>query len=235
MRKLIGLSISAIAIMVLTIGGHSAKAEAATSTVGFISRPSEAADLKGDNNGIGRFNRNENNKLLFRIHGTITSLSDTSITIMSKKMLGDSLKATADTSYTFSIDETTKVLRRFRAASSVAEMTVGDQVRIWATKLTGGNAQLIWDKSIWWIRVTGTISNLDTVNQTFDLLITRTAADGTVRTFSVSVKTTDATVYVTANGAPALFTDLANGSEAQVRGVWNHIGCYLTARNIHMQ
>lgn len=222
--------ISLGAIIALTGIGFVAKA--GTAPVGFIARPAEAADLKGDNNGIGLFHRNEDNKNLVKVFGKVTAISDTSITIMSKWDLQNSARVTTETSYTFKIDDATEVLRRFRALSSVDEMAVGDRVRIWGTALTDGTAKLIWDSSIWWIRLNGTVANLDTDNQTFRLLITRMSADQTETTFSVSVKTNDATLYVNADGTPATFSDLANGSEIRVRGVWNHMGRYLTARNV---
>lgn len=232
MRKYV---ITTFAIATLAVFAFTAwPARAATAIVGFISRPSEAADLKGDNNGIGAFNRNEANKQLKKVWGTVTEISDTSITIMSKFDRQNSTTVTTDTSYTFEIDSTTKILRRFRALSSVSEMSVGDQVRIWATSLTDGTAKLIWDKSIWWIRQTGTISNLNAVTETFSLLITRAAADGTTKTFSIKVKTNDMTLYVKADGTAGTWADLANDDQVRVRGVWNHVDREVMARNIRL-
>lgn len=232
MRTRIITMVSGLAVLALALTGLSAKAD--SEHPGFISRPAEAADLKGDNNGIGLFHRNEANKKLVKVFGKITAISDTSITILSKRNLENSSSVHTATSYTFTIDSTTKILRRFRATALVGELTVGDQVRVWGTKLTDGTAKLIWDSSIWWIRLNGTISNLNATDKTFDLIITRKSQNDTPKTFTVAVKTNDATMFVKADGTAGTWTDLTNGATVRIRGVWNHVGRYLTARNIKL-
>ncbi len=182
----------------------------------------KAVDEKGDSNSIGLFNRDEANKHLAKVNGTVTAKSDTSI----------SVKAGNGTTYTFTVDSSTKIIRKFKGHSSMAEVAVGDQVRVWATALTGGTAKLVWDKSIWWVALSGTISNLNSTDKTFDLTIMRKEPEtGLTMTLTVPIKTSDATTYWMDTTAKA-FTDLANGQKVSVRGSFNKVGKYVWASKV---
>ncbi len=200
-----------------------------------------AVDGRGDANAIGKFNRNEGNKKLFKVNGRVTAVSASSITVqvslantnsnsnangnsnanVSNVNAGVTLK-----SFTFSVDSNTAVIRKFKGTATIDEVAVGDHVRVWATKKTDGRAVLIWDKSIWWVHLKGVISNLDTTAKTFKLTVTIKGID-----FTTNVKTNDTTTYWQDTTAKT-FSDLANGQTVLVKGSWNFVGKYVLTKKV---
>ena len=144
-------------LLALVVGLLAPVAEAKVSTRGlpkFLHSEESALDGKGDRNGIGMFKRLEENKTMVYANGKVTAVSATSITlaVRSKKAevsaQTENTNSTSDdavviTSYTFGVDATTKVLRKFKGTASITEVAVGDSVKLWGTKFEGGVAKLI--------------------------------------------------------------------------------------------
>ena len=211
-------------------------ASASTSTAGlakFVHPENKAVDLKGDSNGIGKFNSNEANKNLKRANGKVTAVSATSITMAVKN--DDDTDEDGVTLYTFLVDANTKVLRKFKGTAKINEVAVGDQVKVWATALTDGTAKLIWDKSIWWVSLKGKISAIDTTAKTVTLRLSwEVGHKGKIilrRPYQLTVKTDDMTKYFQGLTEKA-FTDLVVDQRVAVRGSWNKVGKYVLAGKI---
>lgn len=186
----------------------------------------KAVDENGDRNAIGKFNSNEANKKLYRFEGAVTAVSDTSISVKRANSNG------TITTRTFIVTTSTAVIRKFRGTASIAEVAVGDKVKVWATAATDGTAKLIWDKSIWWVALKGTIADLNATDKTFNLVVSRKEPEtGLTMTLTVPIKTSDATTYWMGTTAKA-FTDLANGQTVNVRGSFNTVGKYVWAKKI---
>lgn len=183
-----------------------------------------AVDVHGDANAIGKFNSAEGNKHYVKVEGSVTAISSTAITVLSKSK---------SKSYTFTIDSTTKIIRKFKGTAAVSEVQVGDAVRVYATALTSGTAKLIWDKSIWWVSLSGTLANLDSTAKTFNLIVSRKEPQtGLTMTLTVPVKTTDTTTYWLADGTAKAWTDLANDQKINVRGSWDVVNKIVTASRV---
>jgi hypothetical protein len=211
----------------------------------YISAGQEAADFKGDAKGLKAFSLHESKSGLVKVQGDITAVSATSITVLgeaktsrstntnaSVKVYSDSEEDdAADVSYTFTINSDTKVLRRFRGTSSVSELSVGDEVKVWVDKLEAGTAKMILDKSIWWLRLGGRAVEVDDTNKTFRLLMPF-RKHGRLKTFSGVIKTSALTQYIKADGTAGTFTDIDNNDKLRVRGVWNNEGFHLNARKV---
>lgn len=184
-----------------------------------------AVDVNGDATGLSRFRTNENNSHLAKVTGVVTAVSSSSISV-------NVTKNSVVTGYTFSVSSATKVIRKFKGTATIAEVLVGDTVRVYASSLTSGAAKLIWDKSIWWVALSGKISGLNTTDKTFNLVVTRREPQtGLPMTLTVPIKTNDATIYEMNHSAKA-FTDLANDQSINVRGSWNSVAKVVTARKV---
>lgn len=181
----------------------------------------QAEDGTGDANSIGKFKSAKENKKYVRVNGTVTAVSETSVTIEK-----------GSTSYTYVVDANTAVIRRFKGKASIGEVSVGDVVSIWTTKKADGTAKLIWDKSIWRISVTGAVADLDTTAQTFNVVIEKKEPHtGLMMTLTVPVRTSSDTTYFIGDTA-ASFSDLTNGQTVKVRGTWNIEGKYEMASKV---
>jgi hypothetical protein len=195
----------------------------------FVHPEGSAADLRGDANGIGKFKSTEANKKLVFVNGRVSAVSASSISVDFKKEDG------ITTTYTFAVDTTTKIIRKFKATATIGEVAVKDHVKLWATKLEGGTAKLIWDKSIWWAVVKGTITALDTTNQTITVklswVVSAKHKPVIRKQYQLLVKTYSLTEYWQGTTAKA-FTDLAVGQNISVRGSWNSVGKYLLGKKI---
>lgn len=228
-------------------------ADAKISTKGlpkFLHGEESALDGKGDRNGIGMFKRNSENKKYVFANGKVTAVSATSITVEVRSKKSDdnsnsNSNSNANTnatiqsndpvvveSLTFGVDNTTKVIRKYKGTASIAEVAVGDKVMIWGTKFEGGVAKLIWDKSIWWGQIKGTVTDLNTTAKTFKLVLKqKETKSGKTITVAATIKTTDTTKYWMGDVEKA-FTDLANDQKVTVRGSWNSVGKYFLASKV---
>ncbi len=214
-------------IVPAVVGAHADREEGSSTPVESASWV-KAVDEHGDSNSIGMFNRDEANKNLVKVNGTVTAISATSITVK---------KGDTTTTYTFTIDSNTKIIRKFKGHATVGEVMVGDQVRVWATSLTDGTAKLIWDKSIWWVALKGVISNLNTTTKTFDLTISRKEPEtGLTMTLTIPITTSSDTSYWMGDPAVAkAFTDLANGQTVKIRGTFDKVAKSVWASKITIQ
>lgn len=197
-----------------------------------------AIDGHGDRNGIGKFNSENKEKKRRVVSGIVTAVSATSITVevgvsQSDKDKNENANSNANTnttvtkkSFTFTVNSSTKVIRKFKGTAAISEVMVGDRVQVWATSLTNGTAKLIWDKSIWWAEARGKISNLNATAKTFTLTITKNKIE-----FSTTVKANDLTTYWQ-DGVAKTWTDLANGQTVVVRGTWDAVNSLFLARKI---
>ncbi len=194
-----------------------------------------AIDSKGDANAIGKYNSEVKNTKRHVVTGTVTAVSATSITVSVKTKLSDST-ANANTntgttvttkSYTFTVNSSTKVIRKFKGTATINEVMVGDSVQVWNTALTNGAATLIWDKGIWSAEVTGTVSNLNTSGMAFTLTVTMKGIQ-----YTTTVKMDSATTYVAKDGTVKAISDLVNGQTVKVRGSWNSVGNYMLAKRM---
>ncbi len=249
MRKAF-LVLPLIAIVTMLLGPS---AEAKTSSKGlpkFLHGEESALDGKGDRNGIGMFKRLEENKTMVYANGKVTAVSATSITVAVRSKKAEvsaqtentntsSDDAIVTTSYTFGVDATTKVLRKFKGTASITEVAVGDTVKVWGTKFEGGIAKLIWDKSIWWGQIKGTITDVNTTAKTFKLVLRQKQTEsGLTKTVSALVKTHEGTTYWfgTEPVTAATFDDLTAAMNAEkkvtVRGSWNSVGKYFLASKV---
>ncbi len=221
-------------------------AEAKVSSRGlpkFLHSEESALDGKGDRNGIGMFKRLEENKTMVFANGKVTAVSATSITVAVRSKQSDvaaqteNTNSTSDdavvtTNYIFAVDKTTKVIRKFKGSASIVEVAVGDKVKLWGTKFEGGVAKLIWDKSIWWGQIKGTVTDLNTTNKTFKLVLKQKITEsGLVKTVAATVKTHDGTKYWLGD-VEKTFSDLANDQRVTVRGSWNSVGKYFFANKV---
>lgn len=236
----------AFPLLVLVAGIIAPSAEAKISTKGlpkFLHGEESALDGKGDRNGIGLFKRLEENKMMVYANGKVTAVSATSITVAVRSKQAEvsaqteNTNSTSDdtvvtTNYTFAVDATTKVIRKFKGSASILEVAVGDKVKLWGTKFEGGVAKLIWDKSIWWGQIKGTVTDLNATNKTFKLVLKQKITEsGLVKTVAATVKTHDLTKYWLGDVEKA-FTDLANDQKVTVRGSWNSVGKYFLANRV---
>lgn len=244
-------------LLALVAGLMVPAAEAKVSTRGlpkFLHSEASALDGKGDRNGIGMFKRLEENKTMVYAHGKVTAVSATSITVevRSKKSDNEVSSQTENTnsskntdgdvvltSYTFGVDATTKIIRKFKGTASIAEVAVGDKVKLWATKFEGGVAKLIWDKSIWWGSIKGTVTDVNTTAKTFKLVLRQKMTDsGLTKTVTATVKTHEGTTYWfgTEPVTAATFDDLTAAMNAEkkvtIRGSWNSVGKYFLASKV---
>lgn len=182
-----------------------------------------AVDVHGDKNGVNKYNSSEKDRRLAKVEGTVTAVSDTAITVTKKG---------TSTSYSFTIDSATKVIRKFKGTASVSEITVGDLVKVYATSLTDGTAKLIWDKGIWWVALSGKVADLDTTAKTFNLIVTRKEPQtGLPMTLTVPIKVNDGTKYFLGKTASDL-SALANDQTVNVRGSWDAVAKVVTANKI---
>ncbi|MBI3573192.1 MAG: hypothetical protein HY092_03260 [Candidatus Kerfeldbacteria bacterium] len=184
-----------------------------------------------DANTIGKFNSESHNTKRHHVTGKVTAVSATSITVAVGSASANSngngnTNVGAPKTYTFVVDSHTVVIRKFKGKSSISEVMVGDMVMVWADKLSGGTAKLIWDKSIWWVGISGTISNLDATNKMFTLTIMKNKIE-----FTTTVKTDASTTFWQGTTAKT-FSDLANGQKVTIRGSWDNIGKFLLARKV---
>lgn len=244
MRKFI---VSVIGLFALTLMVAPA-AEAKISTRGlpkFIHSESSALDTQGDARGLGVFKRSEENKKYVFANGKVTAVGATSITVAVRSKKSDDIVTTQSdtntnsehgtvvtTSYTFAVDSTTMVIRKFKGKASIAEVAVGDSVKLWGTKFEGGVAKLIWDKSIWWGQIRGTITDLNPTTKTFKLVLKQKISEtGVIRTVAATVKTNTSTTFWM-GGAAKAFTDLANDQKVTLRGSWNSANMYFLASKV---
>lgn len=196
----------------------------------YLHSEASALDGKGDRNGIGQFKRNSENKKYVFVNGTVTAVSVDSITVAVRSKNDDGTITT--TPYTFAVDTTTKVIRKFKGTASIAEVAVNDKVMLWGTKLESGVAKLIWDKSIWWGQVKGTITDLNSTTKTFKLILKqKETKSGKTITVAATIKTSDNTKYWLGDVEKA-FTDLANDQVVTVRGSWNSANKYFLASKV---
>lgn len=188
----------------------------------------KAIDLHGDHNAIGKFNSNNGNHRLAHVEGVVTVASPTSISVKQTKN-------GVDTTYAFTVDSNTTIIRKFKGTAAIGEVGVSDKVKVYATALTSGTAKLIWDKSIWWVALKGTISALDTTAKTFTLNVTRKEPEtGLPMTLAVPITTSSMTTFWQGVTAKA-FTDLANGQTVNLRGTFNFVGKFVLASRISIQ
>lgn len=186
----------------------------------------KATDEKGDANALGKFHSNTLNKHLFVFTGNVTAVSASSVTVKRTSSSG------VVTTYTYTVDTTTAVIRKFKGTASIADVTVGDKVQVWSTLRTGGIAKLIWDKSIWRVDLKGTVSALDTTAMTFTLTVTRKEPEtGLQMTLAIPIKTTATTAYWDGI-TPITFGDLTNGEVVKLVGTFDTIGKYVTATKV---
>lgn len=196
----------------------------------YLHSEASALDGKGDRNGIGLFKRNSENKKYVFVNGTVTAVGVDSITVAVRSKNDDGTITT--TPYTFAVDTTTKVIRKFKGTASIAEVAVKDKVMLWGTKLESGVAKLIWDKSIWWGQVKGTITDLNSTTKTFKLILKqKETKSGKTITVAATIKTSDNTKYWLGDVEKA-FTDLANDQVVTVRGSWNSANKYFLASKV---
>lgn len=191
-----------------------------------------AIDGKGDNNGLAKFKKHSENRRLVQVTGKVTAVSATSITI--ERRSGEEIKNVNGTrvvkptkSYTFAITGTTSVLRKYKGTATINEVMLGDTVKIWGTKLVGGNALIIWDSSIWYAEVRGVVSNLNATAKAFTLTVTKDKVE-----YSTTVKFDDATTFLMSDGTAKTAADLANGQTIKVKGAWDSVGKFLFAKRI---
>lgn len=189
-----------------------------------------ALDAKGDDHGIKAYNSERKNKKHRFVTGTVTAVSATSITVSVTKPADANTNTVASTtSYTFAIDSHTNYDRKFHGTANADEIQVGDTVQVWATSLTNGTAKLIWDKSIWWVDLKGTVSNLNTTTMAFTLTVKYLGQD-----VSTTVKYNATTKFMMGSTAKTA-ADLANGQTLRMRGSWHVVGSWLLAKKINIQ
>ncbi len=209
-------------------------AEAKTSSKGlnkFSYNESEALDDKGDKNGLKLYSRIGGDEAYAYVNGTVSAVSATAISVSVKHRDENNLDAFVTKVYTFSIDAKTKVIRKFKATASISEVAVGDRVAVWGSDLRDGRARLIWDKSIWWGETEGTLTDLNTTDKTFKVVLTTENKLGQQVTVVTTVKVSDATTYWQ-NGVAKSFSDLANDQKVKVRGSWNSAGKFFLANKV---
>lgn len=193
-----------------------------------------AIDSLGDNNGLGKYKKHSVNGKLKQVVGQVTAVTDpVEVTVDGKTYMQGTLtvKKSNGKTYTFNFDSTstnkyTTFLRKYKGTATWNEIMVGDAVHVFATKLVGGRAIIVWDKGIWWSEVRGVISNLDTVNKMFTLTVTIKGIP-----FNTTVKVDDLTTYRMGDTTKT-FADLANGQTVKVRGSWNVAGSFFLAKKI---
>lgn len=227
-------------LLALLAGLIAPAAEAKVSTRGlpkFLHSEESALDGKGDRNGIGLFRRMEATKSYVFVNGRVTAVSTTSITVEVKSKNDDGTITTAP--YTFAVDATTKIIRKFKGTASILEVAVNDKVMLWGTALTNGTAKLIWDKSIWWGQISGTVTDVNTTAETFKLVLRqKQTKSGKTITVSATVKTHSGTTYWFGSDpvTPATFADLTTAMNAEkkvtIRGSWNSVGKYFLASKV---
>lgn len=227
MRKL--LTVVAGLALLATAFGSSAIAQAKDSHGNkFKALEAQALDKRGDDNGVRAWNRFAQDNAYVFVKGTVTAVSPTSISVSVKHHSEDGL-TTLTTVYTFSVDANTKVIRKFKGSAAINQVQVGDTVSIWGSDLTNGHARLIWDQSIWWVSLDGTISNLNTTTNTFTLSF---KSHGII--VSTTVKTDGQTVIMS-DGTAKTFADLANGQKVEVRGSWDAVNLWVLAKKINIE
>lgn len=236
MRKiLVGLPLLAL---VFTLVAPAAEAKVSTRGLPkYLHSEESALDGKGDRNGLGLFKRSSESKSYVFVNGKVTAVSSTSITVEVRAKNDDGTITTSP--YTFAVDATTKVIRKFKGTASIAEVAVNDRVMLWGTKLTDGTAKLIWDKSIWWGQIKGTVTDVNTTTETFKLVLRQKQTEGGLtKTVSASVKTHAGTTYwfgtdpVTAATFADLSSAMTDERKVTVRGSWNSVGKYFLASKV---
>lgn len=186
----------------------------------------KAVDERGDSNAIGKFNSSEANVGFVRFVGTVTEVSASSISVERANSQGD------PTIRTFIVNAETKVIRKFKSSASINEVVIGDRVKVWASSLTDGTAKLIWDKGIWWVALRGTISDVNTTDESFTLTVRRKEPETKLTmTMTVPVTTSDRTTYWM-DSASTSFSDLTNGQTVRIRGTFNAVGRYILANRV---
>ncbi len=225
-KPLLGLSaLAMVATMVLPLAA-SAKTEHKLGNPDSIEH--------SDSNTNGKFNSENHNTKRRHVTGRVTAVSATSITVSigsgSTNSNGNSnTNSTTVKTFTFKVDANTMVIRKFKGKSDISEVAVGDTVMVWADKLVGGTAKLIWDKSTWWVGIGGKVSNRNVTNKTFTLTITKNKIE-----FTTTVKTDSSTTFW--QGATAkTFADLTNGQKVAVRGSWDNVGKFILAGKVVWQ
>lgn len=189
-----------------------------------------AIDAKGDNNGLAKFKKHSENRHLKQVVGVVTAITGP---IADPKTDGSiTVKKSNGTSYTFSFDSTsatkyTTFLRKFKGTATWNEIMVGDSVHVFATKLVGGKAIIVWDKGIWYTEVKGVVSNLNSTAMAFTLTVTIKGVE-----YSTTVKYDAFTTFVMKDGTVKTAADLANGQTIKVKGAWDAVGHFLLAKRI---
>jgi len=189
-----------------------------------------AIDSKGDNNGLSKFKKHSENRHLKQVVGKVTAIvapvadpkTDGSITI--KKENGKS--------YTFSFDSTsstkyTTFLRKYKGTATWNEIMVGDAVHVFATKLVGGKAIIVWNKGIWYAEVKGVVSNLNSTTMAMTLTVTKNGVE-----YTTTVKYDAFTTFLMKDGTAKTAADLANGQSIKIKGTWDVAGKFLLAKRI---
>lgn len=235
MHKKLLVGIGAAALVVAL--GMPAVSQAKSKRLPMLPAPT-AVDSKGDASAIGRYNSEQKNSKRKVVSGTVTAVSATSITVqVGIKSSDDSNKNTNTTSntnatvtpktYTFIINDATKIIRKHKAMATINEVAVGDMVQVWSTKLASGVATLIWDKSIWYAEVHGVVSNLNTTTGMFTFTVTKDKVE-----YSTTVKYDTMTKFLKKDGTVVTSASLANGQSLKVQGAWDSVGKFLLAKRI---
>lgn len=140
--------------------------------------------------------------MVAKMTGSVTAVGTASITVNST---------------TVNVNSLTKIIRRFGAASTLAEISVGDQVRVmgtWTdTSKTAINARIIRDWSIQ-KRKGAFIGTIQTMTPTGFTLQTLNRG---VQTVTVSALTK----YVNRKEQIINFSNLAAGHKIRVKGLWD--------------
>ncbi len=211
----------------------SAKSETA-GIAKFSASDDNALDHKGDDKGMKAFHRIAEDSAYAFVKGRVTAISTTSISVSVMHHADSDAATLITTVYTFNIDSITKVIRKFKGTAGVNEVSVGDLVSVWASDLTNGHARLIWDQSIWWGEVKGTVSELDVTNNTFKLILKSSENHG-ITTTSVATIVVDTNTTYSKDGVAKTLSDLANGQKVKIRGSWNNPDKSFLAKTVAIQ
>ena len=224
MKKL-ATSAAGLALLVSGFGASTAALANDSNSHSFKATESQALDHKGDDNGVRAWNKFALDNAYVYVKGTVSAVSANSISVSVKHHTEDG-SATITSSYTFSVDANTKVIRKFKGTAAINQVMVGDTVSIWGSDLTSGHARLIWDQSIWWVTLNGKISAVSTDSFTL-------ALKGPLGiTVSTTVKTDSSTTYMMDDGTTKTFADLAVGQRVNIRGAWDSVNSWVLAKRI---
>lgn len=225
---------SAMATLALAMTPFAGHAEFSTNGLQkFLHPEKNALDSVAKPNEIGLFNsteRKHGEHKLVRKNGQVLEVSSTMLKIAHFDADAEGVPTVKE--YTFIVDVNTKVFRKFKALSNIGEVAVGDRVDVWADKLEGGTAKLVWDKSIWWASIRGLVADLNGDGMTFNLVLTKKNGEGLTKSYVAKVTVTTTTEFVKADGTAGAWTDVANGQNVSVKGSWNSVGKYLLARKV---